>query len=284
MVKACETGGVRPPKDWPRLIGAGVLLAAFVVFALASRLDTVLPGWDVQVADAFVAGRSPALTWVFWVLTLLGDDSLIAPLAAALVVLIAAWGNRARAAALGGGMLLSWALIHAGKEAVGRGRPSAALALIELPGSYSMPSGHALIGVALFGLLAHSAIRWIDSRRRSSSGDAVPAGARRTGAASAVAKPAVVIAAVALALGIGLSRVYLGVHWMSDVLAGWCLGGAILLVTLHFAAAWERGGGPDVLQGARPWVAGRGWVILVAVVVAIIVAAAALTVWAEPLL
>ena len=71
---------------------------------------------------------------------------------------------------------------------------------------------------------------------------------------------------------------------MSDVLAGWCLGGAILLVTLHIALTWERGGGPKALHDARPWVGRRGQVVLAAVVGLVIVAAAALTVWAEPLL
>jgi membrane-associated phospholipid phosphatase len=267
------------------LVGAAVLLAAFVGLAWASRTGSTLPEWDEHLTDVFAAWRTPGWSTAFWVFTLLGDDSLIGPLAAALVVLVAAWGHRARATALAGGMTLSWALTHAAKELVGRPRPSSALALIEQPGSHSMPSGHALIGVVFFGLLAYAAFSWIDSRRLP-EGALAPAGARgvsRT-STSPAAKLAVVLAAIALAAAIGLSRVYLGVHWLSDVLAGWCLGGAILLVTLHFAVAWERGGGPRVLLDTRPWVAGRGRAVLVVVVLLVIVAAAALTVWAEPLL
>ena len=42
-------------------------------------------------------------------------------------------------------------------------RPPAALALVEQPGSHSMPSGHALIVVVFFGLLAYALFRWIDA-------------------------------------------------------------------------------------------------------------------------
>jgi undecaprenyl-diphosphatase len=55
--------------------------------------------------------------------------------------------------------------------------------------------------------------------------------------------------AVALVLGIGFSRVYLGVHWPSDVLAGWCLGAACAL------AAWTallRLGGRDQVADNGP--------------------------------
>lgn len=257
---------MRLSRDWPRLVAALLLLAVFVGLASASRLGSALSGWDLQVTDAFVSWRTSEWTGVFWVFTLLGDDSLVAPLTGALVVLVAARGHRVHAVTVAGGMVLGWVAIHVAKALAGRPRPPEVLALIEQPTSHSMPSGHALIAVVFCGLAAYAAFRWVDAR------------------GFAVAKPLVGLLAIVLAAGIGLSRVYLGVHWLSDVIAGWCLGGSVLLLTLHVTQDWRRGGGPAVLRGTRPWVTGWGRWALVAVVLAIIVAAAALTVWAEPLL
>lgn len=70
----------------------------------------------------------------------------------------------------------------------------------ELPASYSFPSGHALGAFCFFGILA-----WIIARNVGNTG----------------AKLAVWIVAAGLILSIGLSRIYLGVHYPSDVLAGY---------------------------------------------------------------
>lgn len=50
----------------------------------------------------------------------------------------------------------------------------------------------------------------------------------------------VIAVATTLTLLIGLTRVYLGVHWPTDVLAGWCVGSAWALVCWLAAAAWQR--------------------------------------------
>lgn len=76
--------------------------------------------------------------------------------------------------------------------------------------SYSFPSGHAMAAVAIYGMLAVVLARELPRWRRG----------------LAVITPA-------FALAVGLSRVFLGVHWTTDVLAGYAAGGAILLVGIY---------------------------------------------------
>lgn len=259
------------------LIGAAVLLGAFVGLACASRSGSPLSSWDDGVTNAFVDWRSPEWSRAFWACTLLGDDSLMGPLAAGLVVIVAVWGAWNRAAATAGGMATGWVAMHLAKWAVGRARP-AGVALIELPSSRSMPSGHALISVVFLGLLAYVLLRWLEARR-TGTGKREPGTAWKLGLRAAVG-----LLATVLAIAVGLSRVYLGVHWMSDVIAGWCLGGAVLLVALHVSKAWDRSGGPERLRLAGPWRTWRSRTVVTVAALVVIVAAAALTVWADPLL
>jgi len=98
-------------------------------------------------------------------------------------------------------------------------------------GSYvysgSFPSGHSTLSAATFLTLA-MLIASLEPNRGT--------------------KVMVYVLAFALVLSVGVSRVYLGVHWPSDVLAGWCLGAAWAL------AAWIA-----LLRfGARDDVKGRG--------------------------
>jgi undecaprenyl-diphosphatase len=85
-----------------------------------------------------------------------------------------------------------------------------------LPGSFSFPSGHAFLSAAIY----------------------LTAGALLT---QVIAKPAtraiVLAAAVLMTVLIGLSRVYLGVHYPSDVLAGWTLG--LCWAALCWAVFWN---------------------------------------------
>ena len=99
-----------------------------------------------------------------------------------------------------------------GKRLIDRPRPDVPWRLIALPSSPSFPSGHALESTAIYGTLALMIGRRL--RRR---------GARLLVIALGLVLPAL----------IGFSRVYLGVHYFTDALAGWLLG--LVLVIL---AAW----------------------------------------------
>ena len=101
-----------------------------------------------------------------------------------------------------------------GKDVIDRDRPPLADAVPPYELSPSFPSGHTLNAVVVIGMIAYLLIL----RRRSMH-----------------ARVLIVTAAAVFALTVGLSRVFLGHHWFTDVLAGWVLGIAwlALLITAH---------------------------------------------------
>jgi len=96
------------------------------------------------------------------------------------------------------------------KMTVERPRPEIANQLIE-QGGFSFPSGHAMTGIVFYGLIAYLIIK--NGHKKS---------AQRTQ----------VVGLVILIAMIGVSRVYLGLHYPTDVLAGWCLGVTILVLAI----------------------------------------------------
>jgi len=85
------------------------------------------------------------------------------------------------------------------------------------PPTYSFPSGHSLFAACLYGALAAIAARHVSS---------------------AALRTCIWAAALLMALGIGLSRVYLGLHYPSDVLGGYLAGGAWLAFLGASGAFW----------------------------------------------
>src|SRR5260221_2136930 len=100
----------------------------------------------------------------------------------------------------GGGLLISQVL----KSWFGRARPDAIFQAVPAINA-SFPSGHALLSAVVFLTLGSMAARFTTRRR---------------------VKVYMLACAIVLTLLVGVSRVYLGVHWPTDVLAGWCLGAA----------------------------------------------------------
>jgi undecaprenyl-diphosphatase len=149
-----------------------------------------------------------------------GDQLVAAAIVLLVTLALLARGLRSEAALIVGATVSGYAVRTAVKLAVSRPRPSDALVeVLEQTDGYSFPSGHVLHHVVLLGTLA-----FILSRVMK------PGAAQR-----------LIFVATALALMIvGLSRVYLGVHWLGDVIAGYAFG---VVVVAASVLTWQRWSG-----------------------------------------
>lgn len=154
------------------------------------RFDQAIRNWVHQFA-------SPGLTVLMKIFSMLGAQILAVVLLVAFVIFARLRWKRAAfwlAIAMAGALILEASL----KYAYHRIRPQAYF--IPEPDSYSFPSGHALTSFCFYGVLAGL----ITDRIKSLSW-----------------RITVWIAATLLVIAIGLSRIYLGVHYPSDVFAGY---------------------------------------------------------------
>ncbi|MFZ5719570.1 MAG: phosphatase PAP2 family protein [Pseudomonadota bacterium] len=140
--------------------------------------------------------------------TALGGTTIVT-MVTILGILAFAFHRRYRhAAVMAGAVLLAWLSSDITKMLFDRPRPD-----LVPHGAYvysgSFPSGHSTLATATYLTLA-MLVASLEPRRRTKA-------------------LAYGLAGIVL-VGVGLSRVYLGVHWPSDVLAGWCLGSAWALV------------------------------------------------------
>jgi membrane-associated phospholipid phosphatase len=187
-------------EEAPRPAVGLAVVAALIFLGLLFKLAFgAPPAIDEAVFRTLQGWRSPGRDGVMVLFTEFGDQGMILPLAALVFAWLAAhrlWRSAAYwIVAVGGAEFATAAL----KFVLHRPRPGAFFSGNE---QYSFPSGHALMGVVVYGLLA-----WFICRH---------AGARLRAATIAVT--------VLLLALIDFSRLYLGAHWCSDVLAGLAFG------------------------------------------------------------
>ena len=187
------------------------LLSCLVLFWMEST-NSGLMAYDQEVLDGFVAARSPVVDGVVTVYSDLGDPApaIVATglAVAGLAVLWRSWTPVVLMLLGGAGSL---AMSMTTKAYADRVRPPVDLALAPMEPSWSFPSGHALNATIIAGVLAYLFV----SRTRSWR-------------VAAVVVPLAVLHMVLM----GLSRVYLGAHWLTDVVVGWTMALAWLSLVL----------------------------------------------------
>ena len=204
----------------------GCAIAAGELLELAEHPDGST-AMDSSITSWVVAHRTHALTSVARLLSTLGSQTVLIPLTA--IVTVVLLGRRRWV--LAGLFVATWSgaigMYSLTKHFVHRMRPPMDIWLTDAGRTSSFPSGHATQSLATFlalvlvGAVMLPAVRW--------PGRAI---------------------ALALAIGVGWSRVYLGVHWATDVGAGWLIAAAWLTIVVWLARAagtiqWRRRGDPE---------------------------------------
>jgi membrane-associated phospholipid phosphatase len=186
---------------FPKLTGiAGLVL--FTSIATVTHLDQVTT-WDIRALQWLHSRTSPPGITFFSAFSILGSPLFLACLGLIFATILicrrqrtflVVWG-----VALVGGEILESTL----KLLIRRPRPEFSAPFLN-HFTYSLPSGHAMTSLIAYSMLAYILVTvWEPGR---------------------IGRIAIVVTAILVILGIGYSRVYLGVHYVTDVVAGFAAG------------------------------------------------------------
>jgi undecaprenyl-diphosphatase len=211
---------VREPvhKKWPLLyLALVVVLFTFCLLAvLASRGEFFL--WDYWAREEFRRSQFPQLyPWMrLW--TRLAEGSFITPFF--LIGFGLLWWQRQIFRAF---FFLFYTIIFSPlptllKLLIARPRPQVVMSEYAVSG-YGFPSGHSFAAMAFYGFLAYLLSKHLPHR---------------------IARWICCAFCILAILGVGISRVYLHKHWVSDVLGGYLGGGVYLLAALCLLKYYER--------------------------------------------
>ncbi len=185
----------------------------YVILLIAGSMQDIIKSEIITIADTRVAEFIPllhteALTHFFWLITLLGKSKIIILFLAGTISIFLIQNKKNYIIPLVTGVVGSASFAYITKIIFHRTRPETAMYLEH---SYSFPSGHATMSVAFYGFLGYFFIRNI---KRWNT------------------KVNVFFATLLLILLIGISRLYLGVHYLSDIWAGYLIGLMWLIIAI----------------------------------------------------
>jgi len=195
-------------KNNKRFILLLICLTLFIII-LVNVLNDNIRGFDESIYDEIISLESNCITGFFKGITKFADaKSLILMSIICLIVI----KNKKIGSCITVNLISSAFINHLIKEIVQRPRPPIELRMVEVS-NFSFPSGHAMTATAFYGLILYFVFNNVKNKKLRSM--------------------VCVILSLLISL-IGISRIYLGVHYASDVLAGFLFGIVYLVLYTTF--------------------------------------------------
>lgn len=220
------------PRGFSFSVGIAVSILSFLYFiGIAQDVLSQDPfvAADIRIVNLVAALRNMSTANVLLFFTYLGNWQVIVSFG--VVILIILWLlRRKRMAVFFFGAVASGELVYTIlKQLLHRVRPDIGFSLISQSG-YAFPSGHATVSIIFYGMIGF--FLWRVSKRRWQ-------------------KLIIVIATITLVFLIGFSRIYLGVHWSSDVIAGCTIGFSVLMLFVTYYHEIEKFSHRPEKEGVR---------------------------------
>ena len=176
----------------------------------AAALDPITR-FDIRLADLFYVFRDDKLVDIFLWITALGKWQVIFIKALLVLSLLRLWHKRVFILPFCLALLSTEIFVWFGKIIFHRARPAMG---VYVESSFSFPSGHAAIAAVFYGLIIYILWRSVKSRKN---------------------KINILFTGLFVILGIGFSRIYLGVHYLSDVWAGYLVGALWVIIAISIS-------------------------------------------------
>ena len=195
-------------KNNKRFIGLFICLAIFIVI-LINVLNGNVTGFDNSIYDAIISLKSNFMTVFFKEITKFAD---VMPIIIIAIVALIVIKNRKIGACIAVNLASSALVNHFIKEIVQRPRPPMELRMVE-ESSFSFPSGHAMTSATFYGLIIYFVFKNVKNK---------------------ILRNTICTVLSLLIFLIGMSRIYLGVHYASDVIAGFMFAVVYLVLYITF--------------------------------------------------
>jgi undecaprenyl-diphosphatase len=198
---------------------AGLLLAALALWLFATIADEILDKesftFDKQILLTLRELHTPLLDKVMLGFTYMGQPVVLLAICVVLGIVLLSLGERSQATILVIAAAGAAVLNNLLKYIFGRARPLLWERVVDV-GQYSFPSGHAMISMVVYGIIGYLLSSKFPQWRLL-----------------------IISLTLVLVTGIGLSRLYLGVHWPTDVVAGYAAGLVWLLTCIFSLQVWQ---------------------------------------------
>ncbi|NCF75384.1 MAG: phosphatase PAP2 family protein [Xanthomonadaceae bacterium] len=200
------------------LFSLALFYALFLFGGVAKNIinSDLIVSTDIRVANLLAIFRNIELTKFFFWITLLGKSQVILIFLITAILILWIWKKRFYIITLLLSIMGSGFFTYIGKLIFHRARPSVA---VYTENSFSFPSGHATIAIAFYGFLAYLLIKSAKQWKQ---------------------KINIFFISFILIILIGFSRLYLGVHYVSDIWGGYLSGAIWLIIAIGFSEYFSQ--------------------------------------------